>query len=84
TSPYARVVPRAGFSPGRLFAYSWREALELWRDPVRLGFALLGTAFLMVVFGLGINTDVNQVTFAALDRDNTPESRAYLQEFRGS
>ncbi|WFP79067.1 ribosome-associated ATPase/putative transporter RbbA [Mesorhizobium sp. WSM4906] len=84
TSSSARVAPRAGFSLGRLFAYSWREALELWRDPVRLGFALLGTAFLMIVFGLGINTDVNQVTFAVLDRDNTPESRAYLQEFRGS
>ncbi|TIS55521.1 MAG: ATP-binding cassette domain-containing protein [Mesorhizobium sp.] len=75
---------RAGFSLERLLAYSRREALELWRDPVRLGFAILGTAFLMVVFGLGINTDVNRLTFAALDRDNTPESRAYLQEFRGS
>ena len=51
---------------------------------MRLGFAFLGTAFLMVVFGLGINTDVDQITFAALDRDNTPESRAYLQAFSGS
>ncbi|TRC88866.1 ATP-binding cassette domain-containing protein [Mesorhizobium sp. WSM4310] len=79
-----RATPRRGFSLGRLLAYSLREALEVWRDPVRLGFALLGTAFLMIVFGLGINTDVNQLSFAALDRDNTPESRTYLQEFRGS
>ena len=72
------------FSLSRLLACSLRETLEFWRDPVRLGFAFLGTAFLMVVFGLGINTDVDQISFAALDRDNTPESRAYLQAFSGS
>src|SRR5262249_2828220 len=47
-------------------------------------FALLGTAFLMLVFGFGISTDVNSLTFAVLDRDNTFESRAYLEELRGS
>jgi ribosome-dependent ATPase len=72
------------FSLTRLLAYTWREDLELWRDPIRLGFAFLGTAFLMVVFGLGINTDVNGLSFAVLDRDNTPESRTYVQELRGS
>jgi ribosome-dependent ATPase len=74
----------AVFSLRRLFAYSIREALELWRDPIRLSFALLGTAFLMLVFGFGINTDVDHLPFSALDRDNTPESRAYLEELRGS
>ena len=54
------------------------------RDPIRLGFALLGTAFLMVVMGAGISTDVDNLTFAVLDHDNTPESRAYLEELRGS
>jgi len=79
--------PRHGasaFSLQRLFAYTVREALELWRDPVRLGFAVLGTAFLMIIFGFGINTDVERIPFAALDRDATPESRAYLEELRGS
>ena len=68
----------------RLFAYTIRESLELLRDPIRLGFALFGTALLMIVFGFGISTDVNNLTFAALDRDQTPESRAYLEELRGS
>jgi ribosome-dependent ATPase len=72
------------FSLRRLLAYTIREGLELWRDPIRLGFALVGTAFLMAVFGLGISTDVNNLSFAALDRDNTPESRAYLEQLRGS
>jgi len=76
-------VERA-FSLRRLFAYSIRETLELIRDPIRLGFALFGTAFLMLVFGFGISTDVNNLTFAVIDRDQSHESRAYLEELRGS
>ncbi len=77
-----RRVP--SFSFQRLFAYTIRESLELLRDPIRLSFALFGTALLMIVFGFGISTDVNNLSFAALDRDQTPESRAYLEELRGS
>jgi ribosome-dependent ATPase len=77
------VLPRL-FSLRRMLAYTVRESLELMRDPIRLGFALGGTAFLMLVFGFGITTDVNSLTFAVLDRDNTYESRAYLEELRGS
>ena len=77
--------PRSpAFSFQRLFAYTIRESLELLRDPIRLAFALFGTALLMIVFGFGISTDVNNLSFAVLDRDQTPESRAYLEELRGS
>src|SRR6185312_14889055 len=48
----------------RLFAYSIREGLELMRDRIRMGFALLGTAFLMLIFGAGISTDVDNLTIA--------------------
>jgi ribosome-dependent ATPase len=72
------------FSLQRLFAYAIRETLELLRDPIRLSFALFGTAFLMLVFGFGISTDVNNLTFAVIDRDQSHESRAYLEELRGS
>jgi ribosome-dependent ATPase len=68
----------------RLFACTIRETLELVRDPVRVGFAIFGTTFLMLVFGFGISTDVNSLTFAVLDHDHSHESRAYLQEPRGS
>jgi ribosome-dependent ATPase len=79
--PTARVT-----APGlrRTLAIAHREALELLRDRVRLGFALFGTLLLMLVFGYGITMDVEGLSFAALDRDNTPESRAYIQEFAGS
>src|SRR5450759_3437059 len=72
------------FSLQRLFAYTIRETLELLRDPIRLGFGLFGTALLMLVFGFGISTDVNNLSFAVLDRDQSHESRAYLEELRGS
>jgi ribosome-dependent ATPase len=72
------------FSVQRLFACTIRESLELLRDRVRLGFALFGTTFLMLVFGFGISTDVNNLSFAVLDRDQSHESRAYLEEMRGS
>ncbi|MGC1177897.1 MAG: ribosome-associated ATPase/putative transporter RbbA [Methyloceanibacter sp.] len=75
---------RSPLSLRRLFACTTRETLELLRDPIRLGFALFGTTFLMLVFGFGISTDVNNLTFAVLDHDQSHESRAYLEELRGS
>ena len=74
---------RALFSLRRLLAYTIREALELLRDPIRLGFSLLGTTLLMLVFGFGVSTDVNNLSFAVLDHDQSPESRAYLEECSG-
>ena len=84
----ARGLPQptqhSAFSLRRLMAYAIRESLELIRDPIRLGFGLFGTALLMVVFGFGVTTDVDNLSFAALDRDQTNASRAYLEELRGS
>jgi len=72
------------FSPLRLLGYTYRESLELFRDPVRLVFALFGTLLLMLTLGYGITMDVEDLRFAALDRDQTPESRAYIQNLSGS
>jgi ribosome-dependent ATPase len=83
-APPAVPPERSWFSLQRLFACSIREALELLRDPIRLGFSLFGTALLMLAFGFGISTDVNNLSFAVLDHDHSPEGRAYLEELRGS
>jgi ribosome-dependent ATPase len=84
--PMREGTRRSGsaFSLRRTLAYALRESLELLRDPIRLAFALGGTAFLMLIFGFGITTDVDSLSFAALDRDGSFESRAYLGELRGS
>src|SRR5215468_3236375 len=53
-------------------------------DPVRLLFAFVGSALMMLAFGFGITTDVENIRFAYLDLDQSPESRAYLSAFEGS
>nr|WP_304502344.1 ABC transporter permease [Azospirillum sp. 412522] len=45
---------------------------------------MLGTVLLMLVFGFGITMDVENLTFAVLDHDRSPESRAYIEQFDGS
>ena len=78
------AVPRRGFSLQRTRALAVRESKELLRDRVRLGFALLGAVFMMIIFGFGISLDVEDLAFATLDQDQSPQSRAYLEAFRGS
>jgi ribosome-dependent ATPase len=74
----------AWFSPRRLLSYTRREALELLRDPIRLTLAMLGSAILMFVIGYGISMDVENLTFAVLDRDQTTTSRDYVLNLTGS
>lgn len=68
----------------RMLAYTGREALELRRDPIRATLALLGSMILMFVIGYGINMDVENLTFAVLDRDDTTISRDYVLQISGS
>ena len=68
----------------RMLAYSRNEAIQIRRDPVRLAFAFIGSALLMLVCGFGITSDVEDIRIATFDRDQSPESRAYLEQFRGA
>ena len=72
------------FSLQRLLSYAWRESLELRRDPVRATLALLGSLLLMFVIGYGISTDVNDLRYAVLDRDQTGLSHDYTLALSGS
>jgi ribosome-dependent ATPase len=82
--PAAQDPAPVRFSPGRLWAYVRRESMEILRDPIRLAFALLGPILLMIVFGYGISFDVENLSYAVLDRDRSPESRTYLENFSSS
>ncbi len=73
-----------GFSPSRALAYSYRETMEVMRDPVRITFAFFGSMMLLILMAYGISQDVEQLTYAAFDLDQTPQSRAYLRNFSGS
>ena len=76
----ARLLPKLR----RLFSYTRRETLELARDPIRLTLAGLGSVILMLVLGYGISMDVEDLSFAVLDRDDTVASRDYALDLAGS
>ncbi|MFT7879896.1 MAG: ribosome-associated ATPase/putative transporter RbbA [Sulfurimonas sp.] len=75
---------KRSFSLRRLFGYSYRESLELIRDPIRLAFALAGMVFLLFVMGFGITMDVEDLHFSVLDYDQSPQSRDYIRNISGS
>jgi ribosome-dependent ATPase len=83
TRPAARP-PRFGFSLARAYSYTLRETLELQRDPVRATLALLGTALLMFIIAYGISLDVENLSYAILDRDQTVLSQNYALNLSGS
>jgi ribosome-dependent ATPase len=72
------------FDRRRMFSYARCEALELRRDPVRLTLAGLGSVILMFIMGYGISMDVEDLSFAILDRDQTTASRDYALNLAGS
>ncbi len=73
-----------GFSLQRMFSYLLRETLELQRDPVRATLALAGSLLLMFVIGFGITMDVEDLSYAVLDRDQTTLSQSYTLNLAGS
>lgn len=84
-APHAKArTPQRLFDLRRMFSYAQRETVELKRDPIRATMALLGTLILLFVIGFGISMDVEDLTFAVLDRDDTTISRDYVLEISGS
>ena len=75
---------RKYFNLQRLYTCSWRETLELTRDPIRLTLAIFGALLLMLVMGYGINMDVENLSFAVLDNDGSQLSMDYALNISGS
>jgi ribosome-dependent ATPase len=84
SAPRETVAPPRRFDPARLWAYARRETMEILRDRLRLAFAVLGPLVLMLTFGYGISFDVENLTYAVFDQDNSLQSRELLESFSGS
>jgi ribosome-dependent ATPase len=85
SSPAVATRPAARFfEPRRVVSYARRETLELLRDPIRATLALVGSMILMFVMAYGITMDVENLTFAVLDRDQTTTSQNYVLNIEGS
>ena len=82
--PEHTAVRHRHFDPRRMLSYSLRESLELRRDPIRATMALAGSLILMLIIGYGINLDVEDLSFAVLDRDQSTISRNYTLGIAGS
>ena len=90
-APAPEPARRAGRPPGRLrqwlqrtWAFARRETIELTRDRLRLGFALLGPIALLCIAAYSISFDVENIRFTVLDQDRSGFSRDFVEHFSGS
>jgi len=65
-------------------AVALKEWKETTRDRLFLLLAFLLPTLWLVVFGYGLNLDVEDIPFAAVDRDHSALSREYLYKFMQS
>ena len=84
TMEHSRGPNNHSMSLMRMLSISRREGLTLSRDPISLTLAVLGSVILMFIMGYGISMDVENLSFAVLDRDQTTSSRDYTLNLYGS
>jgi ABC-2 type transport system permease protein len=65
----------------RLLAVARKEVIQLRRDTRSLALAFVLPLVLLVLFGYAITTDVQDISTAVLDRDRSPQSRAFIEAF---
>jgi len=65
-------------------AVARKEFLHILRDPRSLGIALALPLVALLLFGWALTLDVDRIPAYVYDRDGTPESRAMIDQFRGS
>ncbi len=58
-----------------------KEFRQIRRDPTSLGLLIGLPAVLIILVGYALNFDVKHTPMVALDRDNSPRSREYLEKF---
>jgi len=68
----------------RLVHFIKKEFLQLSRDPRLVFIALLAPVIQLVIFGYVASTDINHLSTAVLDGDNSVYSRTYLQSYKNS
>ena len=83
-APAEHIGHRWRFQPAAHVQLSVGATLELQRDPVRATLALGGSLLLMFAIGFGITLDVEDLSYAVLDRDQTTLSQNYTLNLAGS
>jgi ABC-2 type transport system permease protein len=68
----------------RLMSIVRKEFFHILRDPRTLGVLFLMPVMMVLLYGFALNMDIDNLALAVDDRDNSPESRAFLRAFTGS
>ncbi|HNX60405.1 MAG TPA: ABC transporter permease, partial [Spirochaetota bacterium] len=68
-------------SVNRILAIAAKEWTQIIRDTRSLILALFAPAFLILLFGYALTTDVKHVSVTFLDNDRSFRSRAYIERF---
>ena len=68
----------------RLAALVRKEILQILRDPTSLMIMFVMPGFMLVLFGVAISLDVDNIKLAVWDLDRTPESREFVRTLTGS
>jgi ribosome-dependent ATPase len=68
----------------RMWALAQREAMELRHDSIRLAFAIIGPIIVLCAATWGLSFDVEDIRFSVLDRDQSTDSRRFVEHFAGS
>ena len=68
----------------RVWAVTYKEWREILRDRLFFAMAFILPVGIFLVLGFGISFDVEKITFAVLDQDNTAMSRDFLHRFMDS
>ncbi len=66
----------------RLWAVILKETREFVRDPLYVSLVVIGPILMLVMFGYGMDMDVEELHMVAVDHDNSEYSRELLEKFQ--
>ncbi|SHI32853.1 ABC transporter permease [Pollutimonas bauzanensis] len=83
--PPSRAPSRRGaFSWRRLRALSWKETLQIVRDPSSIAIAFVLPVVLLLIFGFGINLDTSRLGIGVVMEDGGAPARRFAMAIEGS
>ncbi|RJP21700.1 MAG: ABC transporter permease [Candidatus Abyssobacteria bacterium SURF_5] len=68
----------------RLFALIEKEVIQVLRDPVSLMIMFIMPGVMLILFGIAISLDLNNINLVVWDLDRTPVSRELIRNFTES
>jgi ABC-2 type transport system permease protein len=68
----------------RLLALSWKETLQIFRDPSSNIIAFVLPVVMLFIFGYGINLDSSGLRLGLVLEDNSDEARLFAESLRAS